>query len=216
MKNLLKIKKYRKTKRVLYRRYIVCMIGVLILSVAMGMLVKLNLGAEANATVYTCLSRMFNLSVGSISLFANCVFLIMAFYVDKTKIGLSTFLFLILNKWPVDWIINYFPEFESIWIRCFMVILAVGVTALGSDLLICANTGLTALDAFNVGVSERYNIPYSHVRWSLDGLLLIIAMLLHGKIGIGTLLCFVMIGKCLEFWRKLVEPKVKYWIYEDH
>lgn len=203
-----------KSRRVLMKRMLISFIGVMLLSVAMGILVKLNAGAEPIATVYACLARILQLSVGTVSLIANAVLCCLVFLVDKRKIGASTLLFLLLNKWPLDWAITYFPAVDHPVMKIMLILSVLAVTAFGSDLLICANFGSTAYDACNLAVSERCGFPYPCIRWMMDGTLLLIAVFLHGTIGIGTLCCFLFIGLFLNMWRHTAEKGIMAWMYE--
>jgi uncharacterized membrane protein YczE len=87
--------------------------------------------------------------------------------------------------------------------RLIRLIFGLFLFALGTYFSIQANIGLAPWDAFSIGVSEKTGILYGNVVVLTGLVILVIDLLLKEKIGIGTILNTLLIGKFTDFLRWL-------------
>ena len=82
--------------------------------------------------------------------------------------------------------------------RTIRLIFGLVLYGLGSYMSIQANVGLAPWDAFSMGISYKTGIMYGNVVVSTGFLIIIIDFLLKEKIGFGTIINAILIGKVVD------------------
>lgn len=193
------------------KNIILAVLGAIFLGIGIGMNIKVGIGVDSLSAVYTACSNIFNLSVGTITVIANVIMLIIALLLYKKNVGIATVLFIIISKWPIDFANKYFIHSDNLFISIALCIFSLIVIALGSELFMLSDLGANSYDAVLMGIGKRFNhkIKYVYIRWFFDGALLIIAILLKGEIGIGTVLSFILLGPMIKKWQAILEKHIK-------
>lgn len=94
--------------------------------------------------------------------------------------------------------------------RILRVLFGLCLYAFGSYLDIQANVGLGAWEAFGVGVSAHVPLSYGDITVLTGVLILGVDVLLREKIGVGTILNTLLIGKLVDLFRTLgLVPKMQ-------
>lgn len=84
--------------------------------------------------------------------------------------------------------------------RMARLVMGLFIFGTGSYISIQANIGLGAWEAFQMGISDLTGISYGNVTVSVGLFIVIFDLLLKEKIGFGTILNAVVIGKVADFW----------------
>ena len=79
----------------------------------------------------------------------------------------------------------------------------VSILAVGCGLYASANLGSAALEALSTALSKKISFSFRTVRIFLDGLLVIAGLILGAKIGVGTILCVLLIGPISQQVQKM-------------
>lgn len=87
--------------------------------------------------------------------------------------------------------------------RFIRLLLGLFLYALGSYLTIQANIGLAPWEAFSMGVSVVTGTAYGNVVTLTGFVILLVDLLMKEKIGFGTILDMLIIGKCVDLLRWL-------------
>ena len=84
----------------------------------------------------------------------------------------------------------------------------------GTYLTIQANIGVSPWDTFSIGLSKTLGILYGNAAIIISLSLVIIDLLMHERIGIGTLLDAVIVGKTVDLlnWLNVVKPIENIWL----
>lgn len=85
--------------------------------------------------------------------------------------------------------------------RIIRLLLGLVIFSLGSYLTIQANIGLAPWEAFSMGVSAATGTSYGNILVLSGFVILIIDIILKEKIGLGTILDMLIIGKLVDLWR---------------
>ena len=88
------------------------------------------------------------------------------------------------------------------------VALAVPVTALGASLYQTADLGIAPYDYLSLGLRDYTPVPYFGCRVFTDALCAVLAFLLGGLIGLGTLICAFGLGPFVQFFTRHFSEKV--------
>ena len=201
-------------KKILIKKFIVATLGILVLGFGIGMLVKVDIGADSLSATYQGVSKLTNLSVGTITSLANVIMVIVSLILNKKNVGIATILFIFLSKWPVDLGEKLMLTSTNIFISILLCLLSIFVIAIGSVLFIISGLGANAYDTVIIGIGDclHKNDSYVYIRWIMDGLLLIVAYFTGGTIGIGTILSFGVIGVFVKIIKKAIEKPLSTFI----
>ena len=93
-------------------------------------------------------------------------------------------------------------------LQLLWVVIGVLVVALGASLYQTADLGVAPYDALSLMLADRLPVPYFGCRIFTDALCAVIAWLLGGLIGLGTLLCAFALGPFVQFFTKHFSEKV--------
>lgn len=186
------------------KNVLVCLLGCMMLGGGMGMLIRVGLGSDSLSCFYEGLAGKINISVGTISLLMNLLFLIVVFILDRKKIGVSTFLFMIAGKYPMDFMNEHFFTPDSLVVAIILDILICVIIGVGCAVIIAANLGVAAYDSLTLSTSEKLKKKYVIVRYIYDGSFLLLGFILGGTIGIGTIIALVLIGPVFNYSKKLL------------
>lgn len=97
--------------------------------------------------------------------------------------------------------------------RLISLIFGLAVISLGTYLTIQANIGLAPWDAFHTGVATLTGRRYGDIAVTFSVIIIIIDFLLGEKIGVGTLLNGILVGKFVDLyqWCGFVKPMENFW-----
>ena len=93
-------------------------------------------------------------------------------------------------------------------VQLLWVALAVPVTALGASLYQTADLGIAPYDYLSLGLRDYTPVPYFGCRVFTDALCAVLAFLLGGLFGLGTLICAFGLGPFVQFFTRHFSEKV--------
>lgn len=186
------------------KKVLICILGVLMLGGGMGMLIRVGIGSDSLSCFYEGIAGKLNITAGTVSLITNLSFVVIVYFLDKKKIGISTFIFMILGKYPIDFFFDHFFTPDSLIVAIILDIVICIIIGVGCAVIIAADLGVTAYDSLTLSVTEVLKKKYIIVRYTIDGIFLILGILLGGTIGIGTIIAFALIGPVFNYAKKIL------------
>lgn len=193
------------------KQIVMSILGILCLGFGIGMNLKVGLGVDPLSAVYDSVSKILHLSLGTTTAIISVCYLILGFILYKKNVGIASVLFILISKYPIDFAYEFFITSDNFIISIVLCIFTIATIALGSELFILSGLGASPYDSFTMGIGKRlkHEVKYVYIRWASDGLLLIIALLLHGEIGLGTVLSFSLIGIFMRTIEKVLRKILK-------
>lgn len=188
--------------KTIIKNTLICLLGVLMLGGGVGMFSRVSIGTDSLTCFYEGISLKTGLTVGTVSLLANLAYVVIVFFLDKKKIGIATFLYMIVGKYPIDFMNEHFFTPDSIIVAILLDIVICVIIGVGCSLIVASKLGVTAYDALTTSTSEVLHKKYVIVRYIYDASFLILGVLLGGKIGIGTIIALIVIGPVFDFANK--------------
>lgn len=186
------------------KKVLICLLGCLMLGGGMGCMLKVGIGSDSLTCFYEGLAGKIKISVGTVSLLMNLIYCVIVFFLDKKKIGVSTFLFMIFGKYPIDFFYEHFFTPNSL-IACIAIdIVICFIVGVGCAVIIAADLGITAYDSLTLSTSELLKKNYVIVRYIYDGTFLLLGILLGGTYGIATIIALFEIGPVFNYAKKLL------------
>lgn len=186
------------------KQILTALLGDAILGFGVGLTTLAKLGADPSVSFSQAASVKLGISMGQMVTITNICLLIIVFIFKKSNIGLATLFVVLLNQYPVDFIINLIPYVDSIWINIGWVLLGILLIATGCTIIMASNLGLGIYDAFVYGIADRFHKSFLVVRYTADSIFFILTIILGGYIGIGTILCYVLLGKVINTIRPIM------------
>ena len=122
----------------------------------------------------------------------------------------------LINSFCIGFIVTFtsnamtaaFGSADTLPIQLFWVAVGVLVVAFGCSLYQTADLGVAPYDALSLMMSDRLPLPYFGCRVFTDALCALLAYLLGGLIGLGTLICAFGLGPFVQFFTKHFSEKV--------
>ena len=180
------------------KQVLVALLGNTILGFGVGMTTLAKLGADPSVSFSQAASMKIGISMGQMVTITNVVLLIIVFIVKKKNIGLATLFVVLLNQYPVDFIIKLIPYVDSLWINILWVLAGILCVSIGCTIIMASDLGLGIYDAFVYGIADRFNKSFLFVRYTVDSIFFVLTIILGGYIGIGTILFYVLLGKTIN------------------
>ena len=198
-------------KNKLFKKIILAFLGCIFLSFGIGLTTNVGIGVDALSAVYVGISNKINISLGFVVSIINLLLLIVVFFVNKKYIGIASVLYIFCSSFFVN-LATLIPfSSKNIFVSIILYIIASSILALGSELFIFSGLGAIAYDALTLCVGKLFNhkIKYVYIRYACDAVCLIVAIMLKGAIGIGTIISWFLIGILMKMWQTVLEKYFK-------
>ena len=186
------------------RRIIVMTVGIFILSFGL-VLFKLSLmGNGPSTSMVIAIADRIGMDFGLFMVLSNCLFFAVEIVWSRSLIGVGTFVnwFLVgpLASLYERCILSVCDVPESFPARIALMAVGILVLSLASSLYQTSDVGIAPYDALSITISRKTGWQYFWCRILTDGTCVLIAWLLGGIVGIGTLVCAFGLGPFVQFF----------------
>ena len=193
----------------LFKKIAIAIIGTIVLGMGIGMNVKVAAGGDALNALYAGLAKLTGLSLGTITMLFNVLIFILAYLINKKYLGITSIVFMLVSKWPVDFGESLMITSSNLIIKYLLCIFTLLVIALGAELLILSDLGAPAYEALTMALGKKFNMPYVKIRWICDGIIFVIDVIIKGDIGVGTIIALISTGSFMKMFDRMLEPSIK-------
>ena len=201
------------------RRILMSLSGVLIGAVSVGLFKVAALGVDPFQSLMSGLDKWIPISFGTLYVIVNLVLLIFSLLVDRSKIGLATFINLFLLGYVTEFSYAFFltllPD-PSLPVRVICMLIGAVVMCFGSALYMTADLGVSTYDAIAIALAYKWKLAsFRFCRISTDLICVVLGcgiFLLAGGAwanvqavaGVGTILCAFGMGPLIEYFNVTV------------
>ena len=195
----------------LIKRILIALLGCITLGAGIGMSIKVGIGVDSLSAFYTAIAKITGLSDGTVTALANAVMITLALILYKKNVGISTVMFMLTSKWPIDFANKHFIHSDNLIVSIILCIFSMALIALGSELCIFSDLGADAYTAMTMGVGKRlkHEVKYTYIRWFFDITFLILAIILKGEVGLGTAIAIALVGPMMKLFEKGLRKIIK-------
>lgn len=207
------------------RRILMSLCGVIICAVSVGVFKIAALGVDPFQSLMSGLDSLIPISFGTLYVIVNLLLLSFSLIVDRSKIGLATFINLFL--------LGYITEFTyetlqtvfvspSMLVRILCLLVGIVVICFGSALYMTADLGVSTYDAIAIALSGKWKLArFQYCRIATDLVCVISGVLLFltaggtiGQIptiaGVGTIITAFFMGPLIEYFNvRVARPLLK-------
>lgn len=177
--------------------------GLAIIQLAVASFLQIGIGSDSFTVFIQGLSRVLPISVGMANFLFTFILLGIVFLLDRSQFKIGMVLAVIFAGVFLDGMTvvagKLLPPNPSVWVIALEFALTCVVVSIGFPLLKSAGIGVAPNDALYLAIVRRTGKPYGLIRALVDAVYLVLGFFCGGVIGIGTLICVVVIGPMVQF-----------------
>lgn len=169
------------------------------------MLIKSGLGTGAWDALFYALYDLIGLTVGSWIFIVGIALMIINSFLLKARIDYAAVITIFLIGVFIDfWLLIVFPGFIVTSAIMSYILLAIGITAMGSGIgmYLQFDFAKNPIDNLMIAVHKRTKLSLAMSKSALEILIMLIAFILGGPIGVGTIIIAFGIGPFVQFFFK--------------
>lgn len=200
-----------KLKGKLGQRFLIYIIGLLIMALGLVLFIRADLGATPWDVLHVGLYYQFGLTVGTWSIIIGFFILTVAALISKEFPQFGAFLNMVLVGLFMDmylWL-PFLQTPHTVVGKLLMFSVGIILTSYGMGLYISARFGTGPRDSLMMAITNKTGWNVGIVRGTMEGIVLIIGWQLGGPVFWGTILYCLSIGPltsiCLPQMRKLTD-----------
>ena len=178
----------------------VAMLGFVIYGISIALIIRADLGTGPWAVLAVAIADITGTTPGTMLIVTGLMVLVIALLM-KERIGWGTVgNILFIGPWT-DLFLFLIPSFEdNLWLEIPALIIAVVLSGVATAVYISVNAGAGPRDSLMLAVSRVTGKSVQLSRVVIEILVVIGGWLLHGPVGIGTLVFAVLIGPLVQFF----------------
>ena len=199
-------------QKISLRRILGMIAGVVIIGVGIAVFKFSHLGNDSISALNLRIAELSGLPFSIENVLMNLCLFVPQLIWGRRYIGLGT----IINSFCIGFIVTFtsdvmtaaFGTADTLPLQLFWVAVGVLVVAFGCSLYQTADLGVAPYDALSLMMADRLPVPNFGCRVFTDALCAVIAFVLGGLIGLGTLICAFGLGPFVQFFTKHFSEKV--------
>ncbi|MER1985786.1 MAG: DUF6198 family protein [Solibacillus sp.] len=208
------------------KRLFIYMIGTYFIALGASFSILANIGVSPVTAFPYALSLITGLTVGTMTVFANILFISIQAILLKKVLWKDFFIQLsIVSVFGLFlditlWLMHVLPEANSIWLISLYLALSIIIVAFGIMLYATVKFPMMPYDTLTAVVAAKWQIPFGKSKIICDmtvvGVSLITCLVfIHsfGSIGIGTFIAAYGLGKILGSIIPVIQPKIRSWVF---
>ncbi|MCI7812925.1 MAG: hypothetical protein SO016_04975 [Lachnospiraceae bacterium] len=194
------------------RRLIVMIAGLTIMGLGIAMFKISLMGNDPSTAMVMAVGEKMGIDFSIVLIGANALWFVVEILFGRRYIGIGTFanwfgVGILASGW-IDWIYDSFSVPQSFWARMILMLIGVLILSLAASMYQTSNLGIAPYDVLSIILSEKIPVPYFWCRVFTDSLCAILAFLMGGLVGLGTLVCAVGLGPFIAFFNRHVSEKL--------
>lgn len=191
------------------KKLLLFFMGLFIIQFGVALFLELNLGSDPFTIFTQGIAGLLGITPGAANrLLTGTIFLVI-FMVDRKNIHIGTFLSILCVGVVLDEMLVLIAPFElstyPLLIKIIMFVGACIIIGIGVPILKCGLLGVPPNDLIYFTVMDFWGKPYGKVRMMTDILFAIVGIAFGGVMGLGTLLCILLIGPIVQFFFPKIE-----------
>ena len=188
------------------RRVLVMLLGIVIMGIGVGMFKLALLGNDPSTALVIAIGDQIGVDFSLVLIVMNLLWFSVEVLFDRKLIGIGTF----VNWFCVGPIASFFERGmrgafgapEALVQKLGVMLPAILVLSFACALYQTADVGIAPYDALSIVLSKKVKPAYFWCRIFTDSLCVVIAWVLGGLIGLGTLVCALGLGPFISFFTR--------------
>lgn len=196
------------------RNFIVMLSAIPVMGLGVCLFKLSLMGNDPSSAFVMAVADKIHIDFSIVLLVFNLLCFVFEFIFGRKNhlIGIGTFVnwfFVgIIASLFVRLITHFFGAEYTLVARILIMISGVLVLSFSASLYQTANLGIAPYDALSIMMDKHLPIPYFWCRIITDAVCALLAYLLGGIVGVGTLICALGLGPFISMFNKLVSEKL--------
>lgn len=188
------------------KRYTMFLIGILLMTLGASLTVKSEVGAGAYDSINFGLAKLLNINVSIAIWITSFIIVVIAAIIRKKFLKLTTFITAIIIGTSTDmWVIIIRNiDLNTIYLKVFTFFIGICLVAIGVAIYIIPKLPVNPTDDLMVTLKEEKDMSIMKAKLTIDIICIIIAFVLKGPIGIGTIIATFLVGPLIDVINKLI------------
>lgn len=197
------------------RRILMSLFGVIICAISVGIFKTAALGVDPFQSLMSGLDQLIPIPFGTLYVIVNLCLLSFSLIVDRSRIGLATFINLFLLGYITEFSYAFFTGIivdPSMPVRVFCLLVGIVVICFGSALYMTADLGVSTYDAVAIVLADKWKVaPFQYCRIATDLVCVLSGVIIFligggsfGAIptiaGVGTIITAFFMGPLIEYF----------------
>ena len=176
-----------------FSRFLRLIVGLFIYGIGVAMTVDAQLGLAPWDVLAQGISRQSTLSFGYATVLVSVLVLI-SWIPLKVRPGLGSVMNAIMVGLVADLALTFIPTPDAYWQKLLLFFGGMVVISFATGLYISCGMGKGPRDGLNVGIAQRFKLPFWQARSIVEITVVTIGFLLGGQVREGTLIFAIGIG----------------------
>jgi uncharacterized membrane protein YczE len=194
------------------KRTVIMFMSIILMGFAVSVFSYSGMGVDPFTALNMSISAKLGVSFGLFQMCMNGLILLLVAFTSKHLISLGT----VVNMIGVGYVCEFFtgiyneilPKEISFSAQLIFMALGVFLLSLSASLYFNCNMGVSPYDALGFVMEENIKLKYKWSRVITDLVCTLIAILLEGPIGIGTVVTAFFMGPVIAFCDTAISQKV--------
>lgn len=197
-----------------WRRFVIMIFGIILMGMGICLFKLSLMGNDPSSAMVMAIGAVIGVPFSVLLIGFNLLWFVVEICLKREIIGPGTFFnWFCVGMFADMWtnIITSLVNVPDHFFGRFLVMLAgILILSLSCALYQTADMGIAPYDALSIIMEERSPLPYFWCRMITDSVCAIIAFLVGGIVGLGTLVCALGLGPFINFFTNKVAKKLCY------
>lgn len=194
------------------KRILVLIPALFLLPFGLSLYIHADIGADVLTSFQLGVSGLTGINVGNIVTIYNAAVLVAFLFINIKLINIGSVMMVLLTGPLITlynkWLTRFFPIKFSFVTNFFLAILGTIFIAMAIAIFVIVNLGVSPVDMIVITIAKYIHKTYGIGMYIFYAVTLILALAVGGKIGVGTLVNFLLLGKLSDFFIRLLKPFV--------
>lgn len=194
------------------KRIAIMFMSILLMGFAVSVFSYSGMGVDPFTALNMSISAKFGISFGFLQMCVNGVVLVLVALTADRLINVGTIVNMVGVGYVCEFFTNFYNQFlpkeNPFAVRLVLMVLGVFLLSLSASLYFNCNVGVSPYDALGFVMEEKIKVKYRWCRVATDLICTLVAFLLGGPIGIGTVVTAFFMGPVISFCDHTISKKV--------
>lgn len=180
-------------------------LGLWIIQCGVAIFLNANIGSDPFTLFTQGVSKTLNITPGNANRIITLIILVVLLFLDRSGINIGTFLSIICAGPILDFMIyvfnNVMPMNDMhIVLKIILLVISCFAVGIGFSILKSAKLSVAPNDMLYLAIVDKTKKSYTIIRLVCDAVFLIVGILLHGVLGIGTIIIWILVAPSIDFF----------------
>lgn len=207
------------TKKLSYnliKRILFFILGIVATAMGVSLTIISNFGAGAWDALSVGLSETFGLTVGTWVVIVAVILITVSGILIRKIPRFSSLITSFITGAGIDLWLAVFKNVNVTDILNGFMIFMIGIIIIGFGVAMIVLTELPPgpIDYFMLIIKDKFNLSLGIAKTIAEGIGLVLGLIFHGPIGIGSIVIVIIMGPVIQFFSRILEPKMNKQINE--